>query len=68
METYKKYLNEATVKEWGVKWREFDKNDRLKTKEKFFTSKKRWENFLEKLDNSGDVYEIIGTLSPDSEW
>lgn len=57
------YLNEANT-DYGVKWREFDKRDRLTTKEKFFKNKKSYEKFLEKLEDKDNFYEIIGTREP----
>ena len=58
-----KYLNESND-DYGVKWREFDKNDRLVTKEKFFKNKKSYDKFIDKLEDKDNFYEIIGTRTP----
>ncbi len=58
-----KYLDEAN-NDYGVKWTEFDKRDRLVTKEKFFKTKKAYDKFIEKLEDKDNFYEIIGTREP----
>jgi len=36
-----------TEKEWGVRWTEFDRHDRLVAKEKIFKTEKAFDRFIE---------------------
>lgn len=60
------YLKEGSKGsgEYGVRWREFDKNDKLKTKEKFFKTEKARDKFIDKIENSDNFYEIVATTIP----
>lgn len=44
---------------FGVEWREFNKQDRLVTKEKFFKTQKAMEKFIDKLGEKDNFYEIV---------
>lgn len=40
----------AWTKEYGVRWTEFDKQDRMVVKERFFTSQEAMDRFCAKLE------------------
>lgn len=45
--------------ECGVQWREFGKDDRVVNKEKFFGTEKAMMNFIKKLEEKSNFYEIV---------
>jgi hypothetical protein len=56
-----------SFQEWGVRWTEFDRDNRLVTKEKIFSTERARNNFIdgrERKDNFGDV---IAWLDPKPE-
>lgn len=48
------------MKNFGVRWSEFDRKDYLVIKEKFFSTEKSLMNFVEKLQQKGNFVEIFG--------
>lgn len=50
--------------DYGVRWVEFDNNDRLKTKEKFFKSESLRSKFIEKLEAKDNFKEIKSYSNP----
>lgn len=47
--------------EYGVRWTEFDRSDRLVTKEKMFGSIKSRDKFIEELMRKSNFNEIVAT-------
>ena len=47
-------------KEHGLAWYEFDRNDRIVRKEKFFKTWKALKRFEEKVQDKDNFWEIIG--------
>ena len=53
--------------EWGhcdtnqfaIQWQEFDRNDYIVTKEKSFKTRKAMENFIAKLEQKNNFYQIV---------
>ena len=43
---------------FGVRWTEFDKNDRGVTKEKFFATEKAREKFCEKVEQKDNFWRF----------
>jgi len=54
-----KYYSEKEYP-FGVEWQEFDRNDRLVMKDKFFKTKKAMDKFIEKLEQKDNFYKIVG--------
>ena len=54
-----KYYSEKEYP-YGIEWREFDRNDRLVMKDKFFKTRKAMDKFIEKLEQKDNFYEIVG--------
>jgi len=50
--------------DYGLRWQEFDKNDRLITKDKFFKSDEARRKFAEKLETKGNFNTIIAWSDP----
>jgi hypothetical protein len=46
---------------FGVRWQEFDKQDRLVMKEKNFTTAKARDKFIEKLTQKDNFHSIYAT-------
>ena len=44
---------------FGVRWQEFDRNDRITTKEKFLKTAEAREKFIEKLNDKNSFYQVI---------
>ena len=47
------------TKEFGVRWMEFDKNDRPVIKDKFFDTQKQMDGFIKRLEKKSNFYKII---------
>lgn len=47
--------------EFGVRWMEFNHRDERVTKEKFFSSAKARDKFMEKLSKKDNFYQILAT-------
>jgi hypothetical protein len=52
-----KYLIEGQG-QFGVRWQEFGKNDRIVNKEKFFKTEKQREAFCDKLEQKDNFKEF----------
>jgi hypothetical protein len=48
--------------EYGIRWQEFGKNDRVVTKEKIFKTEKAMSAFIEKLEQKDNFYRIDAYL------
>lgn len=54
------YRGETTrAKEYGVRWQEFDRNDRIVTKEKVFRSNEALDKFIDKIVEKDNFYQIV---------
>jgi len=49
--------------EYGVRWTEFDRQDRLVSKQRMFKSAESRDKFIEKLRNKNNFNEIIAITS-----
>jgi hypothetical protein len=47
---------------FGLKWMEFNKNNQLVTKQKFFTTEMAMEKFIIKLFEKGNFHSILTYL------
>ncbi len=56
-----KYL---TAPEYGLRWAEFDRNDRIATKEKWFTSAELREGFANKIEAKDNFKEFVAWSDP----
>ena len=54
-----KYYSE-TEYPFGVEWIEFNKEDRMVRKDKFFKTSKAMDKFIEKLEQKNNFYKISG--------
>jgi hypothetical protein len=46
------------MKEYGVRWTEFNRRDELVQKEKFFDTEKKRDKYIEKLEQKDNFYRI----------
>jgi len=53
--------------DYGVRWTEFDNNDRIKTKERFFKSESQRSKFIEKLEAKDNFKEIKAYSNPNKK-
>jgi hypothetical protein len=56
--------------EYGIRWSEFDKQDRIVVKQKFFNSEKKvdkWIDKLEKKDNFNTIVAFYGLHNQDHD-
>lgn len=58
---------ESVDGEWGLRWREFDKNDRLVIRQKFFSSKQARDKFAERIEQSSNFAEFYAWLDKKEE-
>ncbi len=47
--------------EYGIRWTEFDRNDRMRTKERFFKTEAALQRFIDKLTQKDNFYQIIAS-------
>lgn len=45
--------------EYGLRWQEFNKSDRITTKEKFFKTETAREAFIEKIREKDNFFRIL---------
>lgn len=50
--------------DYGLRWQEFDKNDRITTKEKWFTSSELREGFANKIEAKDNFKEFVAWSDP----
>jgi len=50
------------MKTFGVRWMEFDKNDRTVIKDKFFDTQKQLDNFIDKLKKKSNFYKFVAWI------
>ncbi len=43
---------------YGIRWIEFNRQDRMVTKEKFFSTEKARNNFAKKLEAKDNFYQV----------
>lgn len=53
--------------DYGVRWTEFDNNDRIKTKERFFKSESQRSKFIKKLEAKDNFKEIKAYSNPNKK-
>jgi len=52
------------MNEYGVRYTTAGRSGRLSTREKFFGSEEARERFIERLEQSGDLVEIVAWVDP----
>jgi len=52
--------------DYGVRWRQWGKGDRLETKEKFFRTNAQRERFVRKLEDGDRLHELVAWCDPDA--
>jgi hypothetical protein len=57
-------LHEASNIDWGIKWTEFARNNKLITKKKYFPSETARDKFIDKLEQMDNFNQIIAYLDP----
>jgi hypothetical protein len=55
------------MKNYGVRWQEFNRQDQLVMKEKWFETEKTRESFITKLEAKDNFYEIYALSDPEKE-
>jgi len=50
--------------EYGLRWQEFDKQERLVTKERLFKTEKQLQAFLKKLEQKDNFYSGYAMSKP----
>ena len=53
------------MKDYGVRWLEFDRNDRQVGKEKLFATEKQMQKFIAKLGSKDNFYTILSYTKPE---
>ena len=51
--------------EYGLRWTEFDRNDRQKTKQKWFSTDAARERFANNLESKDNFNEFVAWSDPD---
>ena len=49
---------------WGIRWMEFNRRDELVNKEKWFKTDKARARFIERRQETGNVYEVTSFCDP----
>jgi len=57
-------LLSAGYQDWGLRWSEFDRNDRIKTKQKFFKDEKARKKFIDKLEKKDNFKGVESYSDP----
>lgn len=61
-EDKKESMLTSAPQKWGVRWQEFDRNDRIVTKEKEFNSRDARDKFVSTLEKKDNFYRISSWL------
>ena len=59
-------LEESSFTTYAVRWQEFDRNDRVVTKEREFKTAKAREAFIIKLEEKDSFFQILAYSDPDT--
>lgn len=57
-------LKTAGTNDWGLRWQEFDRNDRIVNKEKFFKTKEAREAFSKKIEQGNLFNQFLAWSDP----
>lgn len=61
-EDKKESMLTSAPQKWGIRWQEFDRNDRVVTKEKEFNSKDARDKFVSTLEKKDNFYRVSAWL------
>lgn len=59
--------NDNNVKDFGLRWNEFNRKDELVCKEKFFATAEKREKFIDKLVEKASFHSVGAFSDPRSE-
>lgn len=54
-------------KDFGIRWTEFDKSEKIVTKEKVFSNQTELDSFVKKLEKKNNFNQITSYLIPDEK-
>lgn len=57
----------ANQQEWGLRWTEFGRDDRIVTKEKLFKTEEARLKYISKLEEKDNFYEILAYSDSNSD-